>query len=238
MLAIGLAAAAMLPRLLGGFSVLRGRDRLHVVLGAAGGALIGVALFDTLPEASELAGGGSGLVALAGAVIAGAVLFGLVERSVFGHVHTEDRACNPRAGQIGAAGITVHAFLDGVAVGTAFQASRQLGLLVSAAVLLHAFADGLNTVAVLLRHGNERWRALVWLGLDATVPIAGAALGLFVDLPSFMLVGLLGFFGGAFLYLGAGSLIPEAHRSGRDWRIVALAASAGLALVFVATRAA
>ncbi len=237
MLAIGLAAAAMLPRLLGGFSVLRSRDRLHIVLGIAGGALIGVALLDTLPEAAELAGRGPGLVALAAVVLAGAILFGLIERSVFGHVHTEDRACNPRAGQIGAAGITAHAFLDGLAVGTAFQASRELGLLVSAAVLLHAFADGLNTVAVLLRHGNGRRRALAWLALDATVPVAGAALGLFITLPGALLAGLLGFFGGTFLYLGGGSLIPEAHRSGRDWRIVALAATAGVAIVVVATQA-
>ena len=49
MLAIGLAAAAVVPRLMGGLSVLRRHDRLHLAMGFAGGAMIGVALFETMP---------------------------------------------------------------------------------------------------------------------------------------------------------------------------------------------
>jgi hypothetical protein len=37
-----------------------------------------------------------------------------------------------------------------------------------------------------------------------------------------------------FLYLGAGSLLPQAHRAGRDRAIVVLAALAGIALAFLA----
>ncbi|MEA2125126.1 MAG: zinc and cadmium transporter, partial [Solirubrobacteraceae bacterium] len=162
MLALTLAAAAMFPRLLGGFSVLRRGDRLHLMMGFAGGALIGVALFETGPEAFDR---GGAWVAVAAA--AGLIGFALLERGVFRHVHTEDTACNPHAGQIGAGAITTHAFLDGLAIGTAFQVGTEVGLLVSVAVLLHAFADGMNTVAVLVRHGHGNRRALVWLAADA-----------------------------------------------------------------------
>jgi ZIP family zinc transporter len=154
---------------------------------------------------------------------------------VFRHVHTEDAACNPRAGEIGAGAITTHAFLDGVAIGTAFQVSAKIGLLVSAAVLLHAFADGMNTVAVLIRHGHRDRKARLWLAADALVPIGGAALGLLVDLPDALFASLLGFFAGMFLYLGAGSLLPHAHRFERDRLIVAGAAAGGLLLAFTAT---
>jgi zinc transporter ZupT len=230
-LALALAMVAIVPRLAGGMTVLHQHDRLHLVMGFAGGALIGVAVFETGPEAFDH--GGPWVWAV---IAAGVLAFGLLERNVFRHVHTEDTACNPRAGQLGAGAITTHAFLDGLAIGTAFQVSDEVGLLVAAAVLLHAFADGMNTVSVLVRHGNARGTARAWLFADATVPIAGAALGLLIDLPDAIFAVLLGFFAGMFLYLGAGSLLPHAHRFGRDRAIVAVAALAGIALAFSASQ--
>lgn len=234
MLAIALAASAVLPRLLGGLAVLRNHDRLHLAMGFAGGAMIGVAVFETLPEALELAGGDKPWVLAT--VLVGATVFAVLERRVFRHVHVEDGICSPRTGEIGAAGITTHAFLDGLAVGSAFQVSVEFGVLIATAVLLHAFADGLNTVTILLRHGNSRRKAVGWLAADAAAPIAGAALGLLTPLPTVLLAALLAFFAGMFLYLGGGSLLPQAHRRGRGRGIVLAASAAGVALAFTASR--
>lgn len=234
MLALALAAAAVVPRLIGGLSVLRQNDRLHLAMGFAGGAMIGVALFETMPEAFERAPGSP--VWVVAVVGLGIGAFAGLERRVFHHVHVEDTVCNPRAAEIGAGGITVHAFLDGVAIGSAFQVSPKVGLLVSSAVLLHAFADGLNTVTILLRHGHRRRKAQAWLAADAGAPIFGAAVGLLVPLPDVAFAGLLAFFAGMFLYFGAGSLLPQAHRAGRNRSIVIAAAVAGLALAFIASR--
>ncbi len=234
MLAIALAAAAVVPRLMGGISVLRQNDRLHLAMGFAGGAMIGVALFETGPEAFEHAPGSSAWIAAA--VVTGIVVFGALERRVFHHVHVEDTVCNPRAAEIGAGGITTHAFLDGLAIGTAFQVSSEVGLLVSAAVLLHAFADGLNTVTILIRHGHRQRTAKLWLAADAAAPILGAAVGLLTPLPDFVFATLLAFFAGMFLYFGAGSLLPQAHRAGRNRSIVVVAALAGFALAFSAAQ--
>lgn len=231
MLALAFAAVAVLPRLLGGLSVLRRSDRLHLAMGFAGGAMIGVAAFGTLPEAVELGG-----AAVFAAAVAGVIGFALLERGVFRHVHVEDRVCNPRAGQLGAGGLSVHAFLDGLAIGSAFQVGEELGVLVAVAVALHAFADGLNTVTVLLGSGHARLTAKRWLAVDAVSPVAGAALGLLVTLPDAPLGVLLALFAGMFLYLGAGSLLPQAHRFGRDRAIVYAAALAGLGLAFAATQ--
>ena len=232
MLAIALAAAAMVPRVMGGLSVLRSHDRLHLAMGFAGGAMIGVALFETMPEAFDRAPGGG--LWVAAVVVLGVVVFAALERSVFHHVHVEDTVCNPRVAEIGAGGITTHAFLDGLAIGSAFQVSPKLGLLISSAVLLHAFADGLNTVTILLRHGHRHRKAQLWLAADATAPILGAAFGLLIPLPDPAFAALLAFFAGMFLYYGAGSLLPQAHRAGHDRRIVIAASAAGFLLAFTA----
>jgi len=237
MLGIALALAAVGPRLLGGIAVLWKRDRLHVAMGFAGGSLLGVALFGAVPEALELLSGGVlGVLTVAAAVALGAGAYAVLERTAFGHVHAEDPACKPSVGHIGAGGISVHAFIDGAAIGSAFQVSAELGLLVSAGVVLHGFSDGLNTVTVVLRHGLERRHAVGWLAVDAAAPVLGAALGLLVSLPEALLGGLLGFFAGTFLYLGAGSLVPEAHRKRRDRVLVWLAGWAGMALAFAASQ--
>lgn len=214
--------------------VLARRDRLHIALGVAAGALVGVAVFDALPEASGLLGTGAAATAvLAGSVALGLGAFWRLERSVFGHVHTDDAACRRRNGHIGAAGLTTHAFIDGLAVGAAFQASEELGFVVAAAVLVHALSDGLNTVAIVLRAGHRDATAIRWLIGNALAPLAGAAIGALVVLPGAALGLILGFFAGMFLYLGGLSLLPEAHRSLRDHRVVGAAALAGVGLALV-----
>jgi ZIP family zinc transporter len=234
MWALGVSIAAVVPRLVGGVMVLARRDRLHLALGVAAGALVGVAAFDALPEASTLLGGSAlATSALALSVALGLGAFWRLERGVFGHVHSDDAACRRRGGHIGAAGLTVHAFIDGLAVGAAFQASEQLGFVVAAAVLVHALSDGLNTVAIVLRGGHRDATAIRWLVANATAPLFGAAVGALVALPGLVLGLLLGFFAGMFVYLGGLSLLPEAHRTVRDHRVVGLAASAGVGLALL-----
>ena len=236
MLGIALAFELIGPRFLGGWSVLRRRDQLHLAMGFAGGALLGVALFDTLPESAELFGSRGLLLALAAAAV-GALTFKVLEGPVFGHVHEGDAECNPRAGYIGAGGISVHNFLDGLAIGSAFEVSTETGILVSVAILLHAFSDGLNTVTVVLRHGLGERKAITWLAIDALMPVLGASLALFLDLPDAVVAGMLGYFAGMFIYLGAGSLLPQAHRTGRDRHLVWPAAGLAFVLAFLVSQA-
>ena len=237
MLGLVLSLAAILPRSLGGWVALRRRDEIHLIMGFAAGALIGVALLETLPEATDLLrehGTPAGVgVALAGA---GAALLALIERPAFGRIHHGDPACGSAAGHVGAGGITLHAFVDGLAVGAAFRAGTGLGLIVAGAVLLHAFSDGLNTVTTVIRHGHGRRTALRWLAADAGAPVAGAALALFLAVPGAVLGMALSLFAGMFLWLGAGSLLPAAHSSRRDTGLVVAATAAGLLLALVLSR--
>jgi zinc and cadmium transporter len=130
--------------------------------------------------------------------------------------------------------LIVHSTLDGLAIGLAFQAGSEIGLIVLLAVLAHDFADGMNVVTLVLDAARgERW-AVGLLVLDALAPLAGAALSVVISIEDPTLGILLAGFAGVFLAIGAGHLLPESqHRDpGRSTAMVALA-GVGAAIVLV-----
>ena len=219
MTVIPVAMLAFAATLLGGVFALRFRDRLHLILGFSAGAVIGVALFDLLPEAMTLADGHYGPATLTLFVAAGFFAYLLIDRLILLHPHThQDHAhthddAPPARGAFGALTLAAHSFLDGVAIGAGFQASPVVGAIVTAAVVTHDFSDGINTVAFILRGGGKLRQALPWLLLDACAPVLGAASTLLFRIPQTSIGLVLGVFGGCFLYLGASDLIPESQHA-------------------------
>lgn len=138
-------------------------------------------------------------------------------------------------GRIRALGLSIHSFLDGVAIGTAFHIGFALGVLVGLAVVFHDFSDGLNTVTVMLRAGAKSRPAFYWLLTDAITPLIGAASTFLFFLSDTVLALLLAFFVGEFLFIGAADLLPEAHESGTSFRLVG-ATILGVLLIFGVTR--
>ena len=140
---------------------IRSRDRLHLVLGLSAGLLLGVVGFDLLPEVFQLGTSSiGGIPGVSMALIGGFLALHFVEQffgshepaeSDYGHDHKH--AVNI-AGSLGALAMGGHVFLDGVALGLAFQVSNPLGLAVFIAILVHAFSDGLNTVSLLIKRGH------------------------------------------------------------------------------------
>jgi ZIP family zinc transporter len=114
-------------------------------------------------------------------------------------------------GILGAGSLSIHSFLDGVAIGLAFQVSAAIGAIVAIAVLVHDFSDGINTVNLILKNKGEGARAFRWLIVDAIAPVVGVASTLFFTLPESALAIILAIFSGFFLYIGASDLIPESH---------------------------
>jgi ZIP family zinc transporter len=112
---------------------------------------------------------------------------------------------------LGVISLSAHSFLDGVAIGLAFQVSVAIGTVVAIAVLAHDFSDGINTVNIILKNQGGSRLALRWLVVDALAPVAGAASTMFFTLPEKSLSVILALFCGFFLYIGASDLIPESH---------------------------
>ena len=208
--------AAFVCTLLGGMFALKFRDKLHLILGFSAGAVIGVAFFDLLPEAIELgsAGGAHDISFITTVVAAGFLFFMILDRFVIlhSHHHEESEAKHAR-GSLGAGSLSIHSFLDGVAIGLAFQVSTAVGAIVAIAVLVHDFSDGINTVNMISKNGGSRRQAFKWLLVDACAPVLGVISTLFFTLPQSALGIILAIFCGFFIYIGASDLLPESHHS-------------------------
>ena len=215
-----IAIAACAATLLGGTFALRFKDKLHLILGFSAGAVIAVAFFDLMPEAIDLGSKTYGVTGITSVVAAGFVIYMILDRFVMFHTHEENdehehvaEHSETRRGRLGAGSLSIHSFLDGVAIGLAFQVSAAVGAIVAVAVLVHDFSDGINTVNLILKNKGAGPAAFRWLIVDALAPIVGVISTFFFTLPESTLGIILAVFSGFFLYIGASDLLPESHHN-------------------------
>lgn len=228
-----IAFATFLATILGGAFALRFTDKLHLILGFSAGAVLGVAFFDLLPESIELAGSYFSIPSISIAVGVGFVFFMLLDRYISIESNC-DGECgnNNHRGRLAAGTFSIHSFLDGLAIGLAFQVSSIVGIIVTVAVLAHDFSDGINTVNLVLKGGVEKKEARLWLLLDAIAPVVGIFIAGFFTLPEHLLGIILSVFCGFFLYIGASELLPESHhRHPTYW--TTFTTVLGMAVIFV-----
>ncbi len=231
-----IALAAFITTSIGGIFALRLKDSLHLILGFSAGAVIGVAFFDLLPEALALAAQ-SGSTRTPLFIALGFVGYMLVDRALFFHAqheaHDHGEHAHAHSGVLGAGSLSIHSFLDGLAIGLSFQVSSAVGLIVTAAVLTHDFSDGINTVSMILKGGGTRRKALKWLFVDALAPVLGIISTFFFTLSEGALASVLAVFCGFFLYIGASDLLPESHHQ-HPKALTTLLTILGITVIYVA----
>lgn len=235
--AILVSAGAFLSAFAGGALALRAIRHVGVIIAVGAGIRIGAAFFDLIPEASELLGGSLDSVMLATAV--GFLAFYGIEKLTAVHVGHEAAAeldhgdaAHRHVGVIGAGGMSLHSFLDGVALAAGLAVGGGLGLVIAVVVIVHRFSDGISVVSMLLASRTPVRRAYQWVSVVAIAPVLGVLLGLVVAIPNDVLGVMLAVFAGFFLYVGAAELLPEAHRSNRSrWLVVGTLA--GVVAIYV-----
>ena len=214
LLIIGIAAG--LATFIGGSLALRFQNKIHLILGFSAGAVIAVALIDLLPEALTIGQRYHDLSTVTSVAVLGFALFMLLDRCFMlggegEHDHEDHHTEHGHRGHLGAGSLTIHSFLDGVAIGLSFKVSVALGAIVAVAVLVHDFSDGVNTVNLSLAGGTGQQSARRWLTADAIAPLVGIGSTLFFTVPEQYLALILALFSGFFLYIGASELLPESH---------------------------
>jgi zinc transporter ZupT len=235
--AFAVSAAAFISAFLGGFLALRAVRYVGMIIAIGAGIRIGAAFFDLIPEAVGLLDGNLDQVMLATAF--GFLAFYVVEKLTTVHVGHEAAAeldhgdaAHRHVGVIGASGMSIHSFLDGVALATGLVVGGGLGLVIAVVVVIHRFSDGISVVSLLMASRTPREKAYRWVAIVAIAPVLGVLLGLVITIPNQAIGVLLAVFAGFFLYVGAAELLPEAHRSDRS-RWVVVGTLAGVVAIYV-----
>ncbi len=220
---------------LGGLLAIRYKNTILPIIGFAAGVMIATAFVDLLPEVFALMPSGEQSVRwIMGFVVAGFIVFHCLEKFTLWHACSEEDAHFGRhqnIGILGAMGLSVHSFFDGIAIGISFQSGLQVGILVSTAVALHKFSDGLSMVSIMALNKNSLSASLKWLTVNALVPIVGAFSTFAFTMSNTAMALMLAFFSGLFLYIGASDLLPEAHRDNTS-AVTLLATVGGILFVF------
>jgi zinc transporter ZupT len=218
----------------GGLVAVRFRRVLQYFFAFSSGALIGITFFDVLPESLSIAESVNLPTRyLWITLVATFIFFSFLQRFFLTHHHHEDEEHGHIMGPVGAAGLIIHSFLDGAAIGIAFHVSSSMGIIVALAVISHDFTDGINTVVIMLKNQQNVRNARIFLLIDAAAPVFGILATSFFMINETVLSLILAAFAGEFLYLGAANLLPETYLH-NVWKMGA-AMIFGVVLIFVLT---
>jgi len=235
-LLILLALATFLSTILGGFLTIKFKKYSPYFFGFAAGSLVAVAFLDLLPESLNVAASTNVSIRTIMLVIVFTFFFfSLIERFFLTHeLHNHSGEGHAHVmGPVGAGSMIAHSFLDGVAIGSAFQVNASVGLIVALAVIFHDFTDGINTVTIMIKNKHKSPRAMLFLVLDAVAPVVGVlATTLIIISPSALSI-ILAVFVGEFLFIGASTFLPETRKHLSEKVIIAMAL--GIILMTVLT---
>jgi zinc and cadmium transporter len=194
------------------------RERLFLPLSFGSGVLLAVIFIEMIPEVTQRLGRWGGVP-----VLLGFLLTSLLESGLHAHRHSGEGDSLPTAdgrlaGAGGAmvAGLGVHSFMDGLALGSGLSAPAIGGSLFFA-ILVHKGPDAFALSTVLLAGGVPRTRILRLQGLfSLATPLgAGAALLALRGLPEGVVGFAVGGAAGSLLGVATEDLLPEVHRRGR-----------------------
>src|SRR3990170_5514967 len=189
------------------------RKYVFTFISLAIGALLGDAFIHLIPEALEKSTNPTLTSTL---VIAGILLFFILEKFLHWHHHGEDA----KEGHIHPIGKLVlfsdgvHNFLDGIIIAASFMVNIPVGIATTVAVILHDIPQEVGDFAILLHSGYTRKRALVLNFLSALTAFVGAAAFFaFGELSKHLVGYFLPLAAGGFIYIALTDLIPELHKT-------------------------
>ena len=193
------------------------RGMLFMLVALAVGALLGDAFFHLLPEAFD-ENTNSALVSTL--VMAGLLLFFWFEKLLHWHhghhgevAEIDNEVHIKPLGKLILWSDGLHNFLDGLIITASFLVSKELGFATTLAIVLHEIPQEIGDFGVLLHAGYTKSKAILYNFISALA----ALLGVFViillgDFVEQLIVWILPFAAGTFIYIAAADLVPELHR--------------------------
>lgn len=209
----------------------------HILSSFAAGALLGAVFFEIFPEGVHQAEENFGILNFFLFSLLGILLFYLLERVLhWQHNHDEDDVKEPVVPMI-VIGDTIHNFVDGIAIASAFLVNIPFGIITALVVGAHEIPQEIGDFGVLLKKGLRRKSVLFINLLSALISLIGAILTFYIgtSLVASSVI-FIAISGGFFLYISLSNLIPEIHHENRKG--FAFAETAALILGLIITYAA
>ena len=219
-LALCSGVVAGLANVAGGFLAVgrRGWDRVHqsYFVAAGAGFMLAAVLLRMTPESYRIAqahaepGLAVGTLLLLGYLFVHAAEHVLVGHFHFGEETHHEHWVEPVVGTTALLGLLLHAFFDGVSIGSGFLVKPELGILVAIAIFLHKVPEGFTVASIMTaagRSAREAQLSAAWLGVATLLGVA--TISHWTGLVRFALP----FSAGAALYVAASDLIPAVNET-------------------------
>jgi len=174
------------------------------------GALLGGAFLHLLPESISK----SSDISIYIYVLIGIFVFYILERFLrWRHCHDEADCAVHTFTHMSLIGDSIHNFIDGLIIISAFYVNPGVGVATSVAIASHEIPQELGDFGVLVHGGFSKNKALMWNAISATASIFGVIIGFFLinAIENISLV-LLPFAAGGLIYVSMSDLIPELHK--------------------------
>lgn len=209
----------------------------HILSSFAAGTLLGAVFFEILPEGLHQSEETIGVSNFYLFTLVGIVVFYLLERILhWQHTHDEVGSREPIVAMI-VIGDTIHNFVDGIAIASAFLINMPVGIITALVVGAHEIPQEIGDFGVLLKKGLARKNILFINVLSASVSVVGAIITFYLG-SSFtsLSVVFVAIAAGFFLYISLSNLIPEIHHENRKGFALAetFALLGGILLTFIA----
>ena len=182
---------------------------LLILIGLSAGALMGGAFLHLLPEAVEKSTGLDVYLF----VLIGFILFFLIEK-VLHWRHCHKGECDVHTFQyMNLVGDSIHNFIDGLIMAASFVVSIPLGITTTIAIATHEIPQEIGDFGVLLYGGFSKKRAIMLNFVVALTAVLGGIVGYFVSKSiENIVVFILPFAAGGFIYIAATDLVPEIRK--------------------------
>ncbi|NUM25828.1 MAG: ZIP family metal transporter [Candidatus Buchananbacteria bacterium] len=213
------------------------------LISLAAGSLLAVSFLDLLPEAIEESEGIFEPHLISALVLVSILIFFIFERILHWHhcpdpIHPEHNHRHHQRGLVylNLIGDAIHNFIDGFLVAGAFLLDFQVGLSVTAAVILHEIPQEISDFGVLLYAGLSRTKAIIYNLTVALTAILGATVFYFLGESFEIIIPLMAAVAaGNFIYLATADLIPELHHETNRGKIVTHSAWLlfGVAMIYI-----
>lgn len=190
------------------------QNTLSIVSWAAG-VLLSVALLDLMPEAVEMAiDRNLEIHTLFQFSLFAIIGFFILERSFLWFHHHHEPNFEAPTNTMLIIGDSLHNFIDGIIIATAFLVSIPTGIVTAIAVAAHEIPQEIADFGIFIKSGLSKAKVFTINLFSSFMTVIGAVITLyFSSYVQTITPQLLAFAGGMFIYIACSDLIPELHHA-------------------------